>query len=926
MVLNSNFFHTMPNLQELHLPNNRIDSLEKNIFSSLNDLRLLDLSRNDIKLVSTDAWNQPKLKTLLLTDNKISIVSEELIGRKYLPSLRTFDVSKNSLDCTCDLIWFRNWLYIDCTVDVIDYYLYVCATAGGRDVTLLQQFDSDTLQCASYGHISLIIALCCIAVIVFIIVCVAVYNRWYIRYACFLLRLKTKGYRELVDLEEKTYDAFISYNSADQNWVLRNLVPCLESDEYKFNICVDYKNFIPGKCIIDNIMDSIQESRKTILVLSENFVNSEWCYFEMNMALHRLFDDGRDVVVMILLEPIVGNKLPRILRKVFTKKTYIEWPQDDSTTAKKLFWAKLENALKAPSRVDRVQSSSSSSDVKSMSTYIDPLTGWPGPRTVKLIRNDHGFGFTLRHFIVYPPESAIQAELRKSGDESSDTEGHKQKKRSRISALEPMDTIFVRQVKEGGPAEEAGLSTGDRIVSVNGESVTGKTYSQVVAHIQASDSTLTLLVVPKNEDILQMAYSGVAYNQSKKTHTGSASDIPSPPVDPYISPSEASSTSSLSTPVMARTPIDEPRDRSASDSKFKSVTQVQLMDASDISYGDMGIYRATPHRTNYQPNDIHLNHNSSPVGLDTYNDKVTNHFNHPPNVKSSSDSRLDRRLDELGRSTHDQRSEILVQRAVDSDSDTVSQRHRHRHSERRDTETGRMFAASAYFQKPTKVSEDVTRITQGNSNSPHTVHRTANDSLHPNGSNSPLTTSTHSSTTKQVESRPLDKSGRGRSASADMLTLPDKYGAYNHTDREDSRRGSSPVSPGDEILRYRRDIYGKEWDSDTCSDDRQISTYPLTNKGIHSTGQSNAGRRGDKVIVGVKTDVPGLSTGGMSMREYLTKQQTQRHDNLKKHNTPSVTSSSSSSGSTQKELPDTSQARTTEPNISRTEMLTKRQP
>lgn len=26
--------------------------------------------------------------------------------------------------------------------------------------------------------------------------------------------------------------------------------------------------------------------------------------------------------------------------------------------------------------------------------------------------------------------------------------------------LEPMDTIFVKQVKEGGPAFEAGLSTG----------------------------------------------------------------------------------------------------------------------------------------------------------------------------------------------------------------------------------------------------------------------------------------------------------------------------------------------------------------------------------------------------------------------------------------------------------------------------------
>ena len=33
---------------------------------------------------------------------------------------------------------------------------------------------------------------------------------------------------------------------------------------------------------------------------------------------------------------------------------------------------------------------------------------WPGPRTLLLHKNSLGFGFTLRHFIVYPPESSLQ--------------------------------------------------------------------------------------------------------------------------------------------------------------------------------------------------------------------------------------------------------------------------------------------------------------------------------------------------------------------------------------------------------------------------------------------------------------------------------------------------------------------------------------
>ncbi|KAG9355168.1 hypothetical protein JZ751_000006 [Albula glossodonta] len=92
-----------------------------------------------------------------------------------------------------------------------------------------------------------------------------------------------------------------------------------------------------------------------------------------------------------------------------------------------------------------------------------------------------------------------------------------------------MDTIFVKQVKEGGPAHGAGLCTGDRIVKVNGESIIGKTYSQVIALIQNSDAVLELCVMPKDEDILQLAYSQDAYLKGHEAYSGNAHNIPEPP-------------------------------------------------------------------------------------------------------------------------------------------------------------------------------------------------------------------------------------------------------------------------------------------------------------------------------------------------------------------------------------------------------------
>uniref|UniRef100_A0A8B9NGW9 Rho GTPase activating protein 23 n=1 Tax=Accipiter nisus TaxID=211598 RepID=A0A8B9NGW9_9AVES len=148
---------------------------------------------------------------------------------------------------------------------------------------------------------------------------------------------------------------------------------------------------------------------------------------------------------------------------------------------------------------------------------------WVGPKTVVLRKSSQGgFGFTLRHFIVYPPESAVQSTAKEEEN------GNRAAGPPR-SRLEPMDTIFVKNVREDGPAHQAGLRTGDRLVKVNGESIIGKTYSQVIALIQNSDDVLELSIMPKDEDILQLAYSQDAYLKGNEPYSGGAQSIPEPP-------------------------------------------------------------------------------------------------------------------------------------------------------------------------------------------------------------------------------------------------------------------------------------------------------------------------------------------------------------------------------------------------------------
>uniref|UniRef100_A0A8C8BCR9 Rho GTPase activating protein 23 n=1 Tax=Otus sunia TaxID=257818 RepID=A0A8C8BCR9_9STRI len=137
---------------------------------------------------------------------------------------------------------------------------------------------------------------------------------------------------------------------------------------------------------------------------------------------------------------------------------------------------------------------------------------WVGPKTVVLRKSSQGgFGFTLRHFIVYPPESAVHSTTKVGLGPRGGGAG------ATTSPLTCGDTVF------------SPCAAGDRLVKVNGESIIGKTYSQVIALIQNSDDVLELSIMPKDEDILQLAYSQDAYLKGNEPYSGGAQSIPEPP-------------------------------------------------------------------------------------------------------------------------------------------------------------------------------------------------------------------------------------------------------------------------------------------------------------------------------------------------------------------------------------------------------------
>jgi TIR domain/CHAT domain/Effector-associated domain 7 len=108
------------------------------------------------------------------------------------------------------------------------------------------------------------------------------------------------------------YDALISYSHKDSDWVNNVLLPRLEKAGLR--VCIDYRDFEIGVPSIDNMENAVDLSRKTLLILTPNWVESEWTKFE---SLMRQAQDPTNLRRRIL--PLMAQRciLPKRL-EIFT--------------------------------------------------------------------------------------------------------------------------------------------------------------------------------------------------------------------------------------------------------------------------------------------------------------------------------------------------------------------------------------------------------------------------------------------------------------------------------------------------------------------------------------------------------------------------------------------------------------------------------
>jgi TIR domain len=79
-----------------------------------------------------------------------------------------------------------------------------------------------------------------------------------------------------------SYDVYISYHPADKEWARKELLPLLEKNG--LHVTIDFRDFEIGVPKIVNIERAVERSRHTLIVMTPDWVRSEWNEFQGLLA------------------------------------------------------------------------------------------------------------------------------------------------------------------------------------------------------------------------------------------------------------------------------------------------------------------------------------------------------------------------------------------------------------------------------------------------------------------------------------------------------------------------------------------------------------------------------------------------------------------------------------------------------------------
>ncbi|CAC5408936.1 unnamed protein product [Mytilus coruscus] len=326
-------------------------NLPTNVFTKMKLLQKLHLNENGI----TD-WNDScrifgnmtSLKHLSLRHNHISVINETSFPDDLLSRLKKLNLARNPFSCICDQMWFRNWIQNNGLI-LLEYPKeYSCGNPNNMRGILLRDYKPTDKICNPWNPLYTMAIVMGIVVISFFTVgSIAAKCQGNIKNYIYLLRVhhnRKHGYIPLDSEEDYEYHAFVVYCDNDRKWVHNDLLNKLENEE-GLQLCIHHRNFIVGDSITTNIDNFLKKSWKVLVIVSNNFAQSEWCQWEVDVVQERRRRQGKEVIVPIILETIDSKHMTSQLRTLLDSTPSLRYSSGVGT---ELFWKGLLESLRKP--------------------------------------------------------------------------------------------------------------------------------------------------------------------------------------------------------------------------------------------------------------------------------------------------------------------------------------------------------------------------------------------------------------------------------------------------------------------------------------------------------------------------------------------------------------------------------------------------
>ncbi|XP_059245852.1 toll-like receptor 9 isoform X3 [Mustela nigripes] len=341
----------LPRLEALDLAGNQLKALSNGTLPNGTLLQRLDLSGNSIGFVDPGFFAlAERLREINLSANALKTVEPSWFG-PVAGALKVLDVTANPLHCACGAAFVDFLLEVQAAVPGLPSHVR-CGSPSqlqGRSIFAqdLRLCLDEALSWDCFGLSLLTVALS-LAVPMLHHMCG--WDLWY----CFhlgLAWLPRRGRQRGADA--LPYDAFVVFDKAHSSvadWVYNELRVQLEERRGRraLRLCLEERDWLPGKTLFENLWTSVYSSRKTLFVLAHTDSVSGLLRASFLLAQQRLLEDRKDVVVLVILCPDAHRSRYVRLRQRLCRQSVLLWPQQPR--GQRSFWAQLGTALTRDNR------------------------------------------------------------------------------------------------------------------------------------------------------------------------------------------------------------------------------------------------------------------------------------------------------------------------------------------------------------------------------------------------------------------------------------------------------------------------------------------------------------------------------------------------------------------------------------------------